>query len=413
MIDDEEPPATSKPAFPPVLVWAGVMVALTFGAAAAGTGLGLLIGGTPNKDSPGTAKAPGVISEMKYGGETSLRELPPIIANLAEPSDAWVRVQASIVFDGKAVPKPDLVAAEIGEDILGFMRTLSDGANWRRQRFAAFAGRSERTRGHSLRRTGARAHHSNLGGSMKKSFLVLALTLALVMISATAASAQVPDLNSLIPQGNGTVASRIIQIVALLTVLSVAPGLLVMVTSFTRFAVALSFLRSGLGLQSTPANLILISLSLFMTFYVMAPTFERAWDDGVKPLMDNSLSEEEAFGKIVEPFREFMMAQVRDKDLKLFEDLARDNFKTKDQAKGEIRVLIPAFMISELRRGFEIGFLIALPFLVIDMIVSTLTMSMGMMMLPPSVIALPIKILFFILIDGWNLLIGSLVRSYS
>jgi flagellar biosynthetic protein FliP len=217
--------------------------------------------------------------------------------------------------------------------------------------------------------------------------------------------AQVPDLNSLIPQGSGTVASRIIQIVALLTVLSVAPGLLVMVTSFTRFAVALSFLRSGLGLQSTPANLILISLSLFMTFYVMAPTFERAWDDGVKPLMNNSLPEEEAFGKIAEPFREFMMSQVRDKDLKLFEDLARDNFKTKDQAKGEIRVLIPAFMISELRRGFEIGFLIALP--------STLTMSMGMMMLPPSVIALPIKILFFILIDGWNLLIGSLVRSYS
>jgi len=246
---------------------------------------------------------------------------------------------------------------------------------------------------------------------MKKSFLVLAL--ALVMVSATAASAQMPELNSLIPQGNGTVTSRIIQIVALLTVLSVAPGLLVMVTSFTRFAVALSFLRSGLGLQSTPANLILISLSLFMTFYVMSPTFERAWDDGVKPLMNNSLSEEEAFGKIVEPFRGFMMAQVRDKDLKLFEDLARDNFKTKDQAKGEIRVLIPAFMISELRRGFEIGFLIALPFLVIDMIVSTLTMSMGMMMLPPSVIALPIKILFFILIDGWNLLIGSLVRSYS
>jgi flagellar biosynthetic protein FliP len=244
---------------------------------------------------------------------------------------------------------------------------------------------------------------------MKKSFLVLTL----LIVSATAALAQVPDLNSLIPQGSGTVASRIIQIVALLTVLSVAPGLLVMVTSFTRFAVALSFLRSGLGLQSTPANLILISLSLFMTFYVMAPTFERAWDDGVKPLMNNSLPEEEAFGKIVEPFREFMMSQVRDKDLKLFEDLARDNFKTKDQVKGEIRVLIPAFMISELRRGFEIGFLIALPFLVIDLIVSTLTMSMGMMMLPPSVIALPIKILFFILIDGWNLLIGSLVRSYS
>jgi flagellar biosynthesis protein FliP len=244
---------------------------------------------------------------------------------------------------------------------------------------------------------------------MKKYFIIPAF----VVLPATAALAQVPDLNALLPQGGGTVAGRIVQIVALLTVLSVAPGLLVMLTSFTRFVVALSFLRSGLGLQSTPANLILISLSLFMTFYVMAPTFDRAWEGGVKPLMDNSVTEQEALGKIVEPFREFMMAQVRDKDLKLFEDLARDNFKLKDETKGELRVLIPAFMISELRRGFEIGFLIALPFLVIDMMVSTLTMSMGMMMLPPSVIALPLKILFFILIDGWNLLIGSLVRSYA
>lgn len=235
----------------------------------------------------------------------------------------------------------------------------------------------------------------------------------IILAVASPVAAQVPDLSSLVPQGSGTAAGRIIQLVALLTVLSVAPGLLVMVTSFTRFVVALSFLRSGLGLQSTPANLVLISLSLFMTFYVMAPTFERSWEDGVKPLMDNHLSEKEAFDKIVEPFREFMLAQVRDKDLKLFEDLARETFKTKEQAKGEIRVLIPAFMISELRRGFEIGFLIVLPFLVIDMIVSTLTMSMGMMMLPPSVIALPVKILFFILIDGWNLLIGSLVRSYA
>jgi flagellar biosynthesis protein FliP len=243
---------------------------------------------------------------------------------------------------------------------------------------------------------------------MKKFAVLLGLTI----LFATAAKAQVPDLSAILPQGGGTVAGRIIQLIALLTVLSVAPGLLVMVTSFTRFAVALSFLRSGLGLQSTPANLILISLSLFMTFYVMAPTFDKAWEAGVKPLMDNSVPEQEAFGKIVEPFREFMLAQVREKDLKLFEELAKDNFKVKEEAKGEIRVLVPAFMISELRRGFEIGFLIGLPFLVIDMIVSTLTMSMGMMMLPPSVIALPVKILFFILIDGWNLVIGSLVRSY-
>lgn len=237
--------------------------------------------------------------------------------------------------------------------------------------------------------------------------------MGLVLLSTVGASAEVPDLATLVPSGGGTAAGRIVQLVALLTVLSVAPGLLVMVTSFTRFVVALSFLRSGLGMQSTPANLIMISLSLFMTFYVMAPTFERAWDNGVKPLMDNSLSEQEAFEKIVEPFREFMQSQVRDKDLKLFEDLAKDSFKTKIHDKGQLRVLVPAFMISELRRGFEIGFLVVLPFLVIDMIVSTLTMSMGMMMLPPSVIALPAKVLFFILIDGWNLLVGSLVRSYA
>jgi flagellar biosynthetic protein FliP len=235
----------------------------------------------------------------------------------------------------------------------------------------------------------------------------------LAILFTTAARAQVPDLSAVLPQGGGTVTGRIIQLLALLTVLSVAPGLLIMVTSFTRFAVALSFLRSGLGLQSTPANLILISLSLFMTFYVMAPTFEKAWDAGVKPLISSTMPEQEAFGKIVEPFREFMLSQVREKDLKLFEDLARDNFKMTQGTKGEIRVLVPAFMISELRRGFEIGFLIGLPFLVIDMIVSTLTMSMGMMMLPPSVISLPVKILFFVLIDGWNLVIGSLVRSYA
>jgi flagellar biosynthetic protein FliP len=243
-----------------------------------------------------------------------------------------------------------------------------------------------------------------------RAWIVAAL---LILAGVTSVAAQTPDLNTLLPAGGGTAAARIIQLVALLTVLSVAPGLLVMVTSFTRFVVALSFLRSGLGLQSTPANLVLISLSLFMTFYVMGPTFDQAWQNGVKPLMENNLSEQEAFPKIVEPFRQFMLTQVRDKDLKLFEDLAKDSLKPADQTVVDLRILIPAFMISELRRGFEMGFLIALPFLVIDMIVSTLTMSMGMMMLPPSVISLPVKILFFILIDGWNMLIGSLVRSYS
>ncbi|HEY5203059.1 MAG TPA: flagellar type III secretion system pore protein FliP [Roseiarcus sp.] len=227
------------------------------------------------------------------------------------------------------------------------------------------------------------------------------------------AAAQTVDLNSLVPAGGATASGRIIELVAILTVLSIAPGLLIMVTSFTRFIVALSFLRSGLGLQGAPANLVLISLSLFMTFFVMAPTFDRAWQNGLKPLMDNQISQQDALAAVAEPFREFMLSQVREKDMALFEGLSKGRFEVTDRSKADLRLLIPAFMISELRRGFEIGFLIVLPFLVIDMIVATLTMSMGMMMLPPSVISLPVKIMFFVLIDGWNLLIGSLVRSAS
>ena len=246
---------------------------------------------------------------------------------------------------------------------------------------------------------------------MRVKVLLLALLLAVLP---EIAFAQIPDLNSLLPPGNGSTSGRIIQLMALITVLSVAPGLLIMVTSFTRFAVALSFLRSGLGLQTTPANLVLVSLALFMTFYVMAPTFDRAWETGVQPLMKNEISEEEAYLKITDPFREFMLAHVRDKDLQTFEALAAESFRKKfDDKRIDLRVIIPAFMISELRRSFEIGFLIMLPFLVIDMIVATLTMSMGMMMLPPTIIALPFKMLFFVLIDGWNLLASGLVRSFS
>ncbi|HTR14350.1 MAG TPA: flagellar type III secretion system pore protein FliP [Roseiarcus sp.] len=238
--------------------------------------------------------------------------------------------------------------------------------------------------------------------------------MALAMLAAQSpAHAQTANLNALLPAQGASASGRIIELVALITVLSVAPGLLIMVTSFTRFIVALSFLRSGLGVQSAPANLVLISLALFMTFFVMAPTFDRAWQTGLKPLLDNKISQEEALTAVAEPFREFMLSQVREKDIALFESLSKGRFDAGERSKVDLRLLIPAYMISELRRGFEIGFLIALPFLVIDMIVATLTMSMGMMMLPPSVIALPVKILFFVLIDGWNLLIGSLVRSAS
>ncbi|MCG6122846.1 MAG: flagellar type III secretion system pore protein FliP [Microvirga sp.] len=237
--------------------------------------------------------------------------------------------------------------------------------------------------------------------------------LALLLALPGDAVAQSIDLGGLIPDGEAATTGRIVQLLILLTVLSIAPGLMIMVTSFTRFVVALSFLRSGMGLQSTPANLVLISLALFMTFYVMAPTFDRAWREGIDPLLRSEITEEQAYERTTGPFREFMLAHVREKDLAMFTELAEESFGT-SQADDEIelRVLIPAFMISELRRGFEIGFIIALPFLVIDIIVATIVMSMGMMMMPPTVIALPFKILFFVLIDGWNLLIGGLVRSF-
>jgi flagellar biosynthesis protein FliP len=242
---------------------------------------------------------------------------------------------------------------------------------------------------------------------------VLAFGIFLLVLANTAA-AQVPQLGDLLPQGDAPASGRIIQYVLLLTVLSVAPSILVMVTSFTRFIVAFSFLRAALGMQSTPANLVITSLALFLTFFVMAPTFDKAWKEGLQPLVENKLNETEAFDKITDPFRQFMLGQVREKDFVMFKELADQKFGAPaDPAKVELRVLVPAFMISELRRGFEIGFLISLPFLIIDLIVATITMSMGMMMLPPTVISLPFKVLFFVLIDGWSMLAGSLIKSFS
>jgi len=242
----------------------------------------------------------------------------------------------------------------------------------------------------------------------------LIASIALAALLASPAAAQVPDLDNLLPPGDPSVSGRIIQYVALLTVLSLAPGILIMVTSFTRFVIAFSFLRSGLGLQSTPANLVLVSLALFLTFFVMAPVFDKAKTEGLDPYMAGQITDEQAYERITDPFRAFMLKNVREKDLALFQSIAEQRGMAVANAEGEadLRILVPAFMISELRRGFEIGFLIALPFLVIDLIVAMLTMSMGMMMLPPTVISLPFKVLFFILIDGWNLLVGSLINSF-
>ena len=210
----------------------------------------------------------------------------------------------------------------------------------------------------------------------------------------------------------GETTARVIQIIALLTVLSLAPSILVMMTSFVRIMVVLSFLRTALGTQQTPPNQVLVSLALFLTLFVMMPTFEAAFDQGIKPLIEGDIEEAEAFQRTVQPFRVFMMSQVRERDVALFVDIAKIPDE-EVQKEMPMRVLIPAFIISELRRAFEIGFLIFVPFLIIDMVVASVLMSMGMMMLPPIIIALPFKIIFFVLVDGWFMIVGSLVRSFG
>lgn len=205
---------------------------------------------------------------------------------------------------------------------------------------------------------------------------------------------------------------QIVQILLLMTVLSLAPAILVVVTSFTRIIIVFSLLRSAMGTQQTPPNVVLISLALFMTAFIMAPTIEEAYEQGVSPLMDEIITEDEAYERITTPFHTFMMSQVREKDLQLFVDLSRSEIP-EQQADTPIQVLIPAFIISELRRAFEIGFLIFIPFIIIDMIVASILMSMGMMMLPPVLISLPFKLIFFVMVDGWHLLVGSLIQSFG
>lgn len=212
--------------------------------------------------------------------------------------------------------------------------------------------------------------------------------------------------------GSGTLTGKVVQTVALLTVLSLAPSILMMMTSFTRIIVVFSFLRSALGTQQTPPNAVLISLALFLTLFIMMPTFQQSYTEGVRPLMNGDMEEMDAMSKAVQPFKSFMLKHTREKDLQLFVEINKAG-PFKNVMETPIQLVIPAFMISELRRAFEIGFLLFLPFLVIDMVVSSILMSMGMMMLPPVMISLPFKIIFFVLVDGWYLITGSLIQSYG
>lgn len=213
--------------------------------------------------------------------------------------------------------------------------------------------------------------------------------------------------------GGGEATGRIVQVVALVTVLSLAPSILIMMTSFIRFMVVLSFLRSAMGTQQTPPNQVLMSLALFLTLFVMMPTFEQAYNEGIKPMIEEEIDELEAFDRSFKPFHTFMMKHVREQDLNLFAGISGLPEQEIRADNMPFRILIPSFMISELRRAFEIGFLVFVPFLIIDMVVASVLMAMGMMMLPPIIIALPFKIIFFVLVDGWYLVVGSLVRSFG
>jgi flagellar biosynthesis protein FliP len=241
---------------------------------------------------------------------------------------------------------------------------------------------------------------------------LLLLPDAAIAASATAA-ADTANSNSLSIDltGGGAFTDRMMQIVALITILSLAPSILIMMTCFTRIVVVLSLLRTAMGLQTSPPNAVIVSLALFLTLFVMTPTLKEAYADGIEPLVNQKITTEVALEKASGPLKTFMLAHVREQDLRLFVDLAHEKPPTSPDQVA-ISTLAPAFMLSELKRAFEIGFLIFVPFLIIDMAVASILMSMGMMMLPPTVISLPFKLIFFVLVDGWRLVTGSLVESY-
>ncbi len=248
------------------------------------------------------------------------------------------------------------------------------------------------------------------------STIILFIT-TMVLAWITDANAQSITLDLASPDGlgaggNETLTGRVVQLLGLLTVLSLAPSILIMMTSFTRIVVVLSFLRTAMGVQQTPPNTVMISLALFLTFFIMAPTFKAAYDQALEPLLNQEITEVEALERGVVPFKTFMLAHTREKDLQLFVELSETPV-VDTPMDLPMTVVIPSFMISELRRAFEIGFILFLPFLIIDMVTASILMSMGMMMLPPVMISLPFKIIFFVLVDGWYLVAGSLIQSFD
>lgn len=248
---------------------------------------------------------------------------------------------------------------------------------------------------------------------MKKVAFTFVLISFLALIPAPDVGAQtIPKVSIELGQSSSpNDLSSTIQIILMLTVLTLAPSIILMVTSFVRLIIVLGFLRQAIGTQQLPPNQLLISLALILTFFIVSPMANQAYTDGLKPYLAEEISYEDAFDRGVEPFREFMLEQTREKDLALFVNMSGMEQPEKPE-DIPLHILIPGFVISELRTGFQIAFLIFIPFLIIDMVVASILMSMGMMMLPPIIVALPFKILLFVLVDGWYLLIKSLVGSF-
>lgn len=241
--------------------------------------------------------------------------------------------------------------------------------------------------------------------------LAAASALLVLLLATTGAHAQSVNID-LGAAGQPGATSRIVQLTALITVLSLAPSILVMMTAFTRIIIVLSLLRNALSVQNTPPNTVLVGLALFLTFFVMQPTLETVWTKAIQPMEQGQISEIDGIERAARPFQAFMGDNVRADDLKFFLDLAHLPPVATSQA-APWRALVPAFIISELRRAFEMGFLIFLPFLIIDVVVGSVLMSLGMMMLPPNAVSLPFKLIFFVSIDGWRMIAGSLVQSFS
>ena len=256
------------------------------------------------------------------------------------------------------------------------------------------------------------------GKRFKKSVFLCAFLIAFIYFFNNMASATaIPNVSlNINTGGNSTDMSDSIELLLFFTLLSILPSILIMMTCFTRIVVILSFLKQAIGAQQTIPSQVMVGLALFLTFFIMAPVGKQAYDDGLKPYFDKRIKQEQAVENVMKPVRNFMFKQTRQSDIKLFLELSKDEQLKKDNVTLENipnSVLIPAFCISELKTGFQIGFLLFIPFIIIDMVVSSTLMSMGMMMLPPMMISMPFKLLLFVLVDGWDLVIRSIVMGFK